>query len=674
MLRRPIRRLAAALTVATVVSSVTIGVATVPAGADSGSSAGWAATSAETTEEVDGSTPTAASADEVRRLSATESTKPFGVGGPSPSARPTTAGEPLSDRAQNTPTSWWWYTDVDEEGIRDLVAKYDARVVEIDVVDEGSPSRFAVRLVRNSGAYAAKWAWHTDKTLAEVNQLVAAFDGRIVDLTGYHTADGIRYAFTMVEGTGGPRWIWRSMSDPDAIVDTLEQGGYRPVDIGEFRVGSTTYYTVVAVENTDDVPWQWLRDRTASEIASGLESGQRVVDVDADPGTASPTRYGALIYQDSRGFWRWDTGFTSPSQVVEYARQTGTRPISIDEYTVDGSTRYSGVFLENLSGVASTMRNRYWRVAAKNGSWGFELQQVGGPVKATLQGTKPYEAASSLKVLYHLHGLRERQLGRIQDDTALTYRYSKTPDLPDNDNLEHNICPDRVSNTASRPYSQIDQYMMTWSDNRFTRAITDRYGRENILASTGEAAGLTDTVLGHNIGCPTPETFNLTTARDVNGIYAAVYRDHDLLDATHRELFHDRMLNESNSSFRWGPDDIDRTDGFCPVVRQEAAALGKSSATADEFCAAVVHVYKPGAYHWWNGDPYPRTISHSDGSLTGLPLKTSDGTKYQYFVYASFIHLATIQDADQEAKVTSARKQAFYDGMRPEIRAALRTW
>src|SRR3954471_9382825 len=110
--------------------------------------------------------------------------------------------------------------------------------------------------------------------------------------------------------------------------------------------------------------------------------------------------------------------------------------------------------------------------------------------------------------------------------------------------------------------------MMWYSDNRMTRAITDKFGRPAIQA-TGTAAGLTSTFINHNIGCPTSSKHNYTTVNDINRVYADVYEDFNTLNSTHRTLFRNRMLNDGNFGWRNG-DPAVSTNGFCPVVRQEA--------------------------------------------------------------------------------------------------------
>jgi hypothetical protein len=610
--------------------------------------------------------PTTARSGKLRRLSALTLAAAMAVPtyvlstsvAATPAAADTTSV--VTDRSVATPTSWQWYTNATETFINNHTATTGTRVAELKLVST-SPARFSVRFVPNSGAYAAPggWAWYFGKTQAQVNSLVSSFSGRIVHLDGYNTSNGVRFAFVMVKNTGANyrQWYWRWNSSDSAIYNEMKNAAYRPVDVGGFKVGNTKFYTLVTVRNTgaDAKSWYWLTNRSSGNINGYLTGGWRMTDLEAN----SSGNYDTILYNEPLGFWRWDVGFSSPGAVVEYANQIGARPISIERY---GSS-YAGVFLNNLSGVSVTMRNKYWNAAAKNGSWGFALKQVNGPTLAALQSGKRFEPASTLKALYHLHGMRQRQLGNVQDTTLLTYRFKNTSALPNNTNDEHKICPNSATKTAQRQWQQIDTFMMTWSDNRFTRAVTDRFGYP-ALRATGTTAGMTNSTLAHNIGCPSSTTHNYSTPRDINRIYEQVYEDTTYLNATHRNLFRARMLNDDNSGTE---------NGVCTLASQQAASLGKSAAVASAFCNNVQRIAKGGSYQY--SGSYPKVVSWSGGSLTTLPVKNASGViTPRHYAYTEFIDNATMKNKAQEDKVNAARTEAFLDALRPQVRAALQTW
>jgi hypothetical protein len=203
--------------------------------------------------------------------------------------------------------------------------------------------------------------------------------------------------------------------------------------------------------------------------------------------------------------------------------------------------------------------------------------------------------------------------------------------------------------------------MMQNSDNRMTRAILEKYTKTAVL-NYATALGLTSTQINHNIGCGTPH--NKTTLTDLGKVYAA-YQDGTVTsNSTWKSQFRSRMLNESNySPYR---------TGFCPIVQQEATALGKSAATATSFCNALTWVAKGGSYQY--ADNFPYTVSWDGLSLTGVPYKSSGVTTPKYFVFGEFVDGTNIGSQTEADSVNAARNKLYQEALRPYIHAALATW
>lgn len=567
----------------------------------------------------------------------------------------------VTDRSVHTPVGWYYYSGVSESFINNFNAANNYRVVEVHLDNPGSSSpTFTVRLAPNSGATAAVggWGWYFGKTGPELNTIVGNFTGRIINLSASYTSSGgVRYAFAMVKNTGAQlrNWYWKRTSDATALYNEMVNGGWRPVDIGAVRVGTTKWYTLVTVKNTgaDLKTWNWRVGGNTSTINSYATNGMRIVDMYRN----SADNYDAIYYKEAVPFWKWRTGFSSGTAVAEYARQSGTRPISVQRYFDGSSTRHMAVFGNNVSGVTQTMRNRMWGVAAENGAWGFQLKQVNGPVLASLQGTKGFEPASSLKVLYHLHHNKVRQGATNKstfDATSISYRYA--PSDPSNGN----ICPDNQTATQNTTYSNADGQMMWISDNRMTRAIHDRWGRA-AMTNTATNLGMTGTLIRHNIGCPTATTANVTTPAALSKVYETVYKDFNYLNSSSRAIFRSRMLNDDN--FGW-------STGFCVVAKEEAAKLGKSATVGQNFCNASNWIAKGGTYQT-SYTTFPRTVSWSGGSLTSLPFKVNGVITPRHFTFVEFFDNGTLTSQTHQNNVVNARGAIYYDSLRPQIRAAL---
>jgi hypothetical protein len=128
--------------------------------------------------------------------------------------------------------------------------------------------------------------------------------------------------------------------------------------------------------------------------------------------------------------------------------------------------------------------------------------------------------------------------------------------------------------------------------------------------------------------------------------------------------FKSRMLNESNySGFR---------TSIGPIVAQEAAALGKSAATATSFCNDMTWIAKGGSYQY--GGSLPHQVSWDGLSLTGVPCKAKGTITPSYFVFGEFVDGTTISSQAQANTINAARGRLYTEGMRPYIHAALATW
>jgi beta-lactamase class A len=117
--------------------------------------------------------------------------------------------------------------------------------------DNGS-TRYFTRWVRNSQGIA--WQQRSNRTLAEFNNLNGLFRDQgyvLVDVSGYQTEHGIRYAGIWHENTGGVIWTTFpdvTKDDMQTLHDTIGQRGWRPHRIegyelsGQSRFISVWYY------------------------------------------------------------------------------------------------------------------------------------------------------------------------------------------------------------------------------------------------------------------------------------------------------------------------------------------------------------------------------------------------------------------------------------------------
>jgi hypothetical protein len=555
---------------------------------------------------------------------------------------------PADDRQLSTPTSWATYNGVTAAQVNSYLSANSARLTDIQV--ESSTPTFTVTMVRSSGSYNSGSWWYYGQTEAQVNSLLSTNHARAISISAYSTSSGVRYAVVMVPNSSTnakPSWWYHGSAS--YIAGKLTTNHARLIDFSPYPGGG---YTAIMVDNTGSnaTGWWWYYGVTSTQVNSYLSTNHaRLIDISR----AGSNSYNVVMYASStRASWYY--GY-SPSSMLEKANQLGERIISLFSYTSNGTKYQVAAMVENLNTASQTLRNI---IAPKvdSGAYGFYLKQVGGSTLASLQSGKQYEPASALKVLYHAKSIHEEALGNALDGDLVTYHYHNLADSHDGD-----ICPDDYATTTTTNLKNADTLMMQNSDNRMTRAILEKYTKTAVL-NYATALGLTSTQINHNIGCGTPH--NKTTLVDLGKVYEAFQNGTITSNSTWQANFRSRMLNQSNySGFK---------NSICPIVSQEATALGKSAATATSFCNAMTWIAKGGSYQY--ADAFPYGVSWDGLSLTGVPYKVSGVVTPKNFVFGEFVDGTSIGSQAEADSVNAARSKLYQEALRPYIHAALATW
>jgi hypothetical protein len=555
---------------------------------------------------------------------------------------------PADDRQLSTPTSWATYNGATAAQVGSYLSANSARLTSIQV--ESSTPTFTVTMVKNSGSYASGWWWYYGQTEAQVNSALSTNHARPISISAYSTSSGVRYAVVMVSNSGAnaKSWGWYH-GTASFISGRLTANHARLIELSPYPGGG---YTAIMVDNTgtNATSWWWYYGASSTTVNNALSTNHaRLIDVSRN----SSGTFNAVMYA-SRTRSAWYFGYT-PGTMLEKANQLNERIISADSYVVSGVKYQVAAMVENSNAASQKLRNI---IAPKvdSGAYGFYLKQVGGSVLASLQSGKQYEPASALKVLYHAKSIHEEALGNTTDSTSITYHYHSLSDPKDGD-----ICPDSYSTTATTNLKNADTLMMQNSDNRMTRGILEKYTKASML-SYATSLGLTSTQINHNIGCATPH--NKTTLSDLGKVYEAFQKGTVTSSGTWQGQFKSRMLNQSNySGFK---------NSICPIVTQEATALGKSASTATSFCNAMTWIAKGGSYQYASNFPY--TVSWDGLSLTGVPYRSSGVSAPKFFVFGEFVDGTSIGSQTEANSVNNARSKLYQEALRPYIHAALASW
>jgi hypothetical protein len=604
-----------------------------------------------------------------------------------------------NDQAINVPTAWWTYTNQTPAQVSALVSSLGARITELSVesVSSGTP-RFAVRLVRNSGAYAATggWWWYFGLTAADVTSRLNANTARLIEIEPYDIGGGnIRFAVVMVKNTGtAARSWWWLHGTTASTIKTFTDQGRRLIDLDSYTVGGTKRYTAVFVANTgaDNKAWQYFYNQTTSGVASKVSAfNGRVVKLDRQ----ADGTYNFIQHRNTgsdASSWWYRYGFTSMGAANNYANQLASRPVSITSYlNSSGQRRYDAAFIDNANSATRRMRNVYGKTFLDGngnptrGIFAAHLKQVGGSTLVNLNNARQAETASALKALHLLHGMKQVQLGTTTLGSAFTYyEYSAS--------AGKDACPDPSleSNANKRTNYNFEKgldEMMSISDNRTTRGVVLRYGMSAINA-TGAAAGLSGTAIRHNIGCAyrnlsngkydPPNLRNNTTAADLARIYESVWLSSSLNSTNSARAEFLESANPRNGAY----------DSLQAIINAEAAALGKSSTVATQFGAAVKRWSKGGSYGTClpnsAGDCGQQVTIRSAAGLIEFPFRSGGVAAPRVYSYANLISDVPVtcwEDSNpafvscpSETNYVNAYSAAQPELFREIVRAGLQTW
>jgi hypothetical protein len=255
-----------------------------------------------------------------------------------------------------------------------------------------------------------------------------------------------------------------------------------------------------------------------------------------------------------------------------------------------------------------------------DGEVGMYLKRVNGPVLGGYNESTVFEPASAIKVLIHAHALRQVQDGLITLDTGIDW----VRDL-DEDECGSHPCNPTDPQAENDPLEFLLSEMMTCSDNRHTDALRNFFTDEAIL-ETAASLGMADTDFNHIIGCPSCDSFNEITLVDLGRLYEGVANG--FLDETHQQLFHDLMLNETNSGF---------INTLNTIVDEEVANADKDPQVAADFKALIRYATKGGSYTFLPGcGEDADSLFRSSAGILELPI--NNGVTNCEYVFGAWMN------------------------------------
>lgn len=546
------------------------------------------------------------------------------------------AAQAVDDRENANPTAAIWLVNQTPAQIQAL-ATQGWRPTDIEI-ESTSPWSFTVALVSNTGTYQTNWAWYYDVTASALGTALTQNQARLIDLEPYDAGGQTKFAAIMVNNTGANQraWGWLVDTTTAAITQNVNQFNNRVVDLERYTRGGTTYYSAILTSNAGSRARAWWLglDLTAAQLSQQVQQNNaQIVDLERNGSNFD------VVVQQVPGSTRWWYGTGMTAQGVTAALgQNGARAVDLVPYPTLFGTRYHVVMVNNSNALTTQVGNILR--SGTDGSSGCYLREIGGAVLANLQGDVPFEPASTIKVLFHAHAVKEIQ----RNNAALTTPVLVPPWFTVND------CYTWTSATNHPLWFSLQQ-MMQVSNNEHTIGVQGHFTNAAINQTATNlltGLGMTRTVV-NRFDCQGP--LNESTLVDFGRLYDRAHNG--WLDATNRETFTDLMRTHHG----WGATNL----GI--VVDQEAASLSITPAVADRFKAEIRTTWKDGNYD--RGTEHHVSIC----GWIALPFRSNGVIVPRQFVSGTFVDRAS--DNHAAAVALYLAQQSL---LRWLIRDALQTW
>ena len=528
------------------------------------------------------------------------------------------------DFDNNTPTAWWIYTGQSLAQVENTILTDHARIIDLEV-DNVSPLSFTATYVQNTGAYAKAWWWYVGQTQAQVSALLATNNARLISVQPYDIGGGaLRYAVVMIKNTGADqrKWWWYVGQSVSSISSLLTTNKARLITVDAYTVSGSTKYAAIMIDNTgaNATAWWWYVNATPATLSSDItHNNARIFYLK----NAGGNKFNAIMESCSKGCseWWWYEG-VSGTQILNYAEQNGARMLNLNSYPCGASTCFAGPMINNSNAITTRVGNLI-RNGGIQGVEGLYLEKVSGPgangVYANLEDWVPYEPASSIKVLANLYAMNRVQAGAVKLTTNIPHNI----DGPDS-------CPNPGDVSGTEPLALGLREMMWHSDNARTEEVT-KYFTDAKINAYAKSIGLNNTGFHEIVGCvgATPDSLTLD---DAGALYAGV-ANQDFLNAKNRGIFYSNMAGRAqfeSEGYDWTA--VWSTD--IPNIINQVAPAGTTAQQKQAYQNAMNVAYKAGNYVVCTNNACTDVVE--DISISGwfeLPVCTASSTTYAEYVW-----------------------------------------
>jgi len=526
------------------------------------------------------------------------------------------------------------------------------RPVRLTGYQAGSQVLFATKWIKAAGPEWRSEFGLTSAGYAELYQTLEE-DFRIIDVSGYNTPDGVRYAVIWERNPNNLRWqAPRDVTRPNMqnLVNQQGANGWVPVKVEAYTIGGESRY--ISLWMRGGCEWNMHNFMTRAQYEDYLEqyAGQfRLVHLDAH------TVGGQVMYSD---IWWAQQG---PASYVRsdrdwYLFQRFFNNYWCSGYVLDnfyaadvpGGVRYGGIWNFNaplnIGANASLAARVSKHVNCARGRSGAAVVNLTTGESILVHADQQFGTASTIKI-----GVLYALLRRVDQDPNVTLATQLNVGAPYGSNAGSTL-------SANQSYSltYLARTMIANSNNWATNRLIDYVGRTQINQELS-ALGLAQTRINrYLVGTGAPSAHGLSTpSADYEAGWDNVSTPREmntLLQSIHANT--GNLLSSSSATFFWNTLNLNsNSKGYLPGFLDQGVSSNWEN---------LVTIFNKAGSNPWPGQPgdfahRPQIGDHAQASEAGR-LIFQNG---QVVFYAMFL-----DEGDMGVDATNALRCIGYEVVR----------
>lgn len=243
------------------------------------------------------------------------------------------------------PDNAWWYYNLTPSQIDSYVSSNNGRIISLQV-EQISPIIFTVAMVQNTGSFAKTWWWFYDLTRGQLETKLTDLNARITYFDAYDVNGTTYFAAVLLSNTGADmkKWWWydgQTQAQVDALV---QQNNARLINLHGYMTGAGMRYAVVMISNTGaDTKTSWYYcGITATQITSYIEQYSAIM-INLEPADSNGSTFNVIMEHNLiREYWWYYYGSTA-TQLSDHLAVLGAWVLDLKSYFPSGSRRFVSV-------------------------------------------------------------------------------------------------------------------------------------------------------------------------------------------------------------------------------------------------------------------------------------------------------------------------------------------